>query len=219
MEQSAEIVDVSYGGLVRFENVLFADAVLPDMHVVGTSMNDYRPPLHAGYDEHGVYYSTDDESYDVKTTVLPPNKVGVFDADRIIEIAVMSDCLFLEYEENDTTPQPGCPPESIQARQAVAARMSNPNATIKVNNAVYYEEDYQGKRSAPEDTEDTSYAVPPLLYGNMIDSYGSYADLDYSFEYEPYRYIESPFAAERLTIISEPNRWFTALRQVCYPQP
>ena len=310
MNQSAEIVDVSYGGLVRFENVLFADAGLPDMHVVGTSMNDYQHAFVRGLDDIGIYYATDDENYDVTTAVLPPDRGGVFDADHIIEMAVMSDCLFMEYEENDTMPQPGCPLESVQARQSVAARMNNPNATIEVVEAAYYEpEEETGSGGsvvfggaipfsdfeaapAPKPLYDYEYVNPdaeriyvetdsshtygdysygyvadgvvayspgsvqgmpfagdydlsyygsdaayPSAYRDAYSPYGAYVygagmppeygggagapldayggDASYEYpEYEPYSSFESPFAAERLEIISVPNIWFAGLQQV-----
>ena len=315
MNQSAEIVDVSYGGLVRFENVLFADAGLPDMHVVGTSMNDYQHAIHRGYEDIGIYYATDDGNYDITTAVLPPDRGGVFDADHIIEMAVMSDCLFLEYGENDMTPQPGCPPESIQARQAVAARMSNPDATIEVVEAVYYEveeetgiggslvfgaavpfDDFSAAPPKPlydyeyvnpdaervyvetgssytygdysygrdyytgngyiayspasvqgmlyagdsEFSDDGSNAAYPLAYRDAYSPYSAYVyeaevPVDYgggaaaplnadggdalyeNVEYgaNQFSYLASPFAAERLEIISEPNSWLAGLQQVC----
>ena len=202
MNQSAEIVDVSYGGLVRFENVLFADADLPDMHVVGTSMNDYQHALNHGHHDIGIYYATDDENYDITTAVLPPDRRGVFDADHIIELAVMSDCLFLEYEENDTMPQPGCPQESIQARQAVAARMNNPASTSEVVEAAYYEPDPDPVElvfgAAIPFSAVIAAPVPKPLYDYEYvnpDAERVYVETDSSYTYGDYSYEEDYYTA------------------------
>ena len=57
----------------------------------------------------------------------------------------------------------------------------------------------------------------PLEYGGgagaPLDADGGDASYDYP-EYGSYSYLESPFAAERLEIISVPNIWFAGLQQV-----
>ena len=194
MKQSTEIVDVSYGGLVRFQNVLFSDSGLPDMHVVGTSMNDYHHPLDARYDVQGVYYASDDATYDVTTAVLPPEKGGVFDANYGIETAVMSDCLFLEYEENDTMPRPGCPPGSIPAREAVVARMRNPDAIFEVAQAVYYEPLEFTSAALPFYNKKLPPAVVPVSGNNAPPPQPLY---DYEYQHPD---TERVFVAEQFSV-------------------
>eukprot|EP00892_Ulva_mutabilis_P004163 jgi/Ulvmu1/2118/UM127_0003.1 len=190
MRQTAEIVDVSFGGLVRFEDVFFADANLPDAPIVSTSLNDYQHELSAGLDDHGVYYALDDDNYDVTAALLPPGDGGVFGADHIIEAAIMSDCIFQDFEDNDTMPHPGCPPESVAARAAVAARLADGNATLEVVDGAYYE---------PED-EDVGGSGGAFVFGEVKPLVGTAADgPEPLFDYE----YDTP-GAEREFVEEEP---------------
>eukprot|EP00892_Ulva_mutabilis_P011364 jgi/Ulvmu1/85/UM001_0088.1 len=194
MRQTAEIVDVSFGGLVRFEDVLFADANLPEAPIVGTSLNDYQHEVGAGVDDHGVYYALDDDNYDVTAALLPPGDGGVFGADHIIEAAIMSDCIFQDFEENDTMPHPGCPPESVAARAAVAARLADGNATLEVVEGAYYE---------PED-EDVGVPGGAIVFGSGIALVGTAADgPEPLFDYE----YETP-GVERVFVAEEQANWY-----------
>ena len=154
MRQAAEVVDVSFNGLVRFRNVLFADP--PHMHgprrIVGTTLNDYRHCLGCRENTYFVYYGFDDDDYDVSSEEISPGSAsgGVFGADHLLRDAVMSDCLFLKTEDweseseyRDTLdtsagPGPGCPEESLAAKEALVLRMVNLQGIFPVSRTLYY---------------------------------------------------------------------------------
>ena len=103
MHLFSEIVDVSFGGAVRFENVSLANVTLEHNAVVSTSGNDYNtnPPSRFVYDAY------DDFGYDVQVVAVPEGRRGEFGEEYRIVEDVMSDCLYL------LAPQglllPGCP--------------------------------------------------------------------------------------------------------------
>lgn len=116
-----ELVDISFGGLVRFESVILANVSIHSGHVVSTTSNDYASvfstPLHSAHSESDerqalYYYNEDDTAYDVPITSVPAEERGVFGEEWRIGKAAMLNCnpLFTGDEAlfEDTTLIPRC---------------------------------------------------------------------------------------------------------------
>ena len=114
---AVELVDVSHGGIVRFNDVSLADVSLTHGAVVSTTTNDYY------FEGDVLYYASDDAQYDVPLEPVPSTAQSMFGEDFVIADATMSDCLFLRAQEGDVFP--GCPEESVAARQRLV-RSWNP---------------------------------------------------------------------------------------------
>ena len=110
MRLYVEIADVSFTGVVRFQNAALANVTLVQGSIVSTTLNDNEvDPLW------GVrYHADDDANYDVELTPVPVGRRGLFGAEFVIEEDVMSDCLFRDTPWGVALP--GCPPESAQKR-------------------------------------------------------------------------------------------------------
>ena len=116
MYLSAEIVDVSNDGIVRFQDALLANATLQYGNVVGTTTNDGTKA--DGFDLE--YYDTDDDAFDVKLTPAPTSDRETSGVEFTIDESTLSDCLYLRAPTGFV--MPGCPEASIQARAAVLQR-------------------------------------------------------------------------------------------------
>ena len=124
------LVDVAWGGIVRFENVSLAEVHLESEEIVCTQLTDYTEVPNEYGD--AVYLPEDDSAFDVVPTPLPPNERGPYRAEFLIEEAVMSDCVYLKQKDL----MPGCPPEARQARQAIIDRgRANPTVDYYAENA------------------------------------------------------------------------------------
>ena len=111
-----EVVDVSIGGIVRFEAVWFSHVTLLHHHVVATGFTDYEPVYSSfGYT---TYFPYDDDDFDVELEEVAPGAGAPFGASEWIPDAVMSDCVFLR--EPDL--MPGCPAAAAAAREALLQR-------------------------------------------------------------------------------------------------
>ena len=111
MHLHSEVVDVSFGGGVRFDNVSLANVALEHGAVVSTSANDYTPSLPCDF----LYDAFDDLGYDVHVMAVPEEQQGVFGEEfRILE-GVMSDCLSLGAPKGVLLP--GCPAASVEKRE------------------------------------------------------------------------------------------------------
>lgn len=115
-ELRREIVDVSVGGIVRFEAVWFSRVTLLHGHVVGTGLTDYTY-VEASFGD-TMYFPDDGEEFDVEVEEVAPGAGAPFGASAWIPEAVMSDCVFLLEPEL----MPGCPAAAIAAREALLQR-------------------------------------------------------------------------------------------------
>eukprot|EP00892_Ulva_mutabilis_P004168 jgi/Ulvmu1/2122/UM127_0007.1 len=114
----APVVDVSIGGVVRFEGSRFAGVKLPFRHgnVVATGISDYTDiPSEFG---EVMYLPSDDYEFDVELQYVPPEERGPFGAEYEIEEAEMSDCVYIRQADL----MPGCPEEARAAHAALLAR-------------------------------------------------------------------------------------------------
>ena len=114
---AVELVDVSHGGIVRFNSLALANVSLTHGAVVSTTTNDYEVVGDV------VYYASDDAQYDVPLELVPPGAQTKFGADFVIADATMSDCLYLLAKDGDVFP--GCPVESVAGRHRLV-RSWNP---------------------------------------------------------------------------------------------
>jgi len=103
---SVELVDVSYLGIVRFDNVSLSDVTLQQGKVVGTTENDF----HYSTEMEISYYPEDDQHYDVHITEVQGQERDTLGVEFIIEEQVMSDCVYV-FVGKDTV-LPGCPEAS-----------------------------------------------------------------------------------------------------------
>eukprot|EP00892_Ulva_mutabilis_P006269 jgi/Ulvmu1/4013/UM188_0003.1 len=110
MHLHVELVDVSFGGIVRLENVALANVSLVHGAVVSTTANDYLDGLGIV-----IYTPSDDEDYDVELTLVQPSQRSPLGKDFMIENATMSDCMFLLAREGQVFP--GCPARSVAGRE------------------------------------------------------------------------------------------------------
>ena len=115
MHLFSEIVDVSFGGAVRFENVSLANVTLEHNAVVSTSGNDYNTNAPCSL----VYDAYDDFGYDVQVAAVPEGRRGEFGEEYRIVEDVMSDCLYLRAPQGLLLP--GCPDASVQKRRRMRA--------------------------------------------------------------------------------------------------
>eukprot|EP00892_Ulva_mutabilis_P004162 jgi/Ulvmu1/2117/UM127_0002.1 len=226
MHLAVEIADVSFGGTVRFENVLLANVTLARGAVVSTTLNDYQQAV--GF--YLTYYAEDDEDFDVEIQPVPPSERGVFGEEFVIVEQTMSDCLYVSAAVG--TVLPACPQSSLKARNDTIDRSfhngedrastgvplevpladQGPGAVAQV--AVY--EGGDNGFAAPFSGDD-SYGVEPTF-----DAYGGEADrsydylLDASGQGEPLGYGVSPMdydadMREDYRVINNPILWYEEL--------
>lgn len=112
---NVEVADVSYNGVVRFQNVSFANVTLAH-GVVSTTDNDYS----SEYNFNVEYYAADDANYDVEVDAVAIGERGMFGAEFVITEAVMSNCVYLLSERDKVLP--GCAEASVQQRAAMIRR-------------------------------------------------------------------------------------------------
>lgn len=120
MRLAAEIADVSWEGIVRFQATAFANVTLLHGRVVSTTSNDYLTS-----DRFGVeYYADDDAEFDVTLTAVLPEERGVFGEEFRALLETGSDCVYLNVPPGAL--MPGCPETAVLAREAMIRR--NPDA-------------------------------------------------------------------------------------------
>lgn len=199
MHLFCEIVDVSFGGGVRFENVSLANVVLEHSAIVSTSGNDY----HTTWRYTLSYDAYDDLGYDVQVAVVPEGRRGEFGEEYRIVEDVMSDCLFLRAPAGVILP--GCPDASAQKREKMRAGKADDFKFVDGKGAV------PAKEAQPPDVavaggSDEAYAE--YLYDPQLD----YADgLSESRETGVSKVASHPFEGLLLWMN---DTWFTALRAV-----
>ena len=115
MRLNVELVDVSKGGTVRFQNVQLADVSLHQGKIVSTSVNDYENNQDFGF----FYTAADDAEYDVEYMPVPMEERGMFNEDFIINNQLISDCMYMKANRSI---MPGCPPSSVTRRLEIAMR-------------------------------------------------------------------------------------------------
>ena len=116
MHLSVELADVSYLGMVRFENVSLADVTLQKGKVVSTTKNDGDCSTDSGVE----YYSDDDEGYDVDLAPVQPEDRVKLGIDFVIRQQVMSDCVNVRVRSDAVLP--GCPQASTHKRADIRKR-------------------------------------------------------------------------------------------------
>ena len=199
MHLCSEIVDVSFGGAVRFENVSLANVTLEHNAIVSTSGNDYNinPPSSLVYDAY------DDFGYDVQVGAVPEGRRGDFGEEYRIVEDVMSDCLYL------LAPQglllPGCPDASVLKRERMRAGKTDHLQFV-----------------AGTDRVSTTEAQPPDAAAD--DGYDA-TDADYQFDPQLDYEAEQHYSADNwiTQVVSRPfeslllwtnDTWLTALQAV-----
>ena len=84
----AEIVDVSFNGMVHLENVRVANATVRNGAFVSTTLNDYHEAPEGDF-----WYDADDDAvYDVPLTAVPIEQRSLFREQFLVTDAFMSDC-------------------------------------------------------------------------------------------------------------------------------
>ena len=116
MNLHVEIADVSYEGIVHFEDVRFANVTLEHGAVVSTTLNDYQQAI--GF--YLTYYADDDANYDMQVYPVPQGARGVFAEDFVVVNEMMSDCVYLLAIQG--TVLPGCSKNTLDARNRVMDR-------------------------------------------------------------------------------------------------
>ena len=117
MRIDAEIADVSFEGIVHFQNVSLANVTLQHGAVVSTTINDYEHGFTA--DSYVTYYAEDDANYDVALEAVRPDERSLWGEEFVLGNATMSDCMFPLARPG--TVYPGCPPESAAGRVRIEA--------------------------------------------------------------------------------------------------
>ena len=130
---SVELVDVSYLGIVRFDNVSLSDVTLQQGKVVGTTENDF----HYSTEMEISYYPEDDQHYDVHITEVQGQERDTLGVEFIIEEQVMSDCVYV-FVGKDTV-LPGCP-EASRGKRAEMLQRGQADEGVP-GNRFYYEYD------------------------------------------------------------------------------
>eukprot|EP00892_Ulva_mutabilis_P005729 jgi/Ulvmu1/3528/UM163_0010.1 len=129
MQLRAELVDVSYGGIVQFFRNSLGNVTLGHRAVVSTTTNDYDFILEP-YAGAQVEYNADDEDEAKETQasidVIVVQAQAPFWSEYMIPDGVRSDCMYQRTGVNVT--MPGCNPGSVQQRARVRQRSSEPPA-------------------------------------------------------------------------------------------
>lgn len=171
MHLSVEIVDVSLGGIVRFQNVSLANVTLTQDRVVSTSLkeNTVLP------DNNRQYHQGDNVGSDVELTVVPLSERGMFGEEFVIEDAVMSDCYYLAgMNPDETNPGLGCPapaeqPEHSGTLEGGYSGYADPEERVENDLLVVNSPWLLGVRKAlgelpPPPATWPPFAVPPPTY-------------------------------------------------------
>lgn len=112
MHLESEIADVSFDGMVVFEDVRFSNVSLARGAIASTTLNDYQQAI-------GVYiqyYEADDAEFDIVPTPVIEADAGVFGEEFVVTNGVLSDCVSLTAVE-DGRGRPGCSAAAITAAQ------------------------------------------------------------------------------------------------------
>eukprot|EP00892_Ulva_mutabilis_P000954 jgi/Ulvmu1/1085/UM106_0001.1 len=227
MHLEVEIADVSFEGIVRFENVSLANVTLNRGAVVSTTLNDYQQPV--GF--YLTYYAEDDEDFDVEIQPVPPSERGVFGEEFVIVEQTMSNCLYLLTAVG--TVWPGCPQSSLKARNDTIDRGFD-SGEDRTSTGVPIEtlppvagagavtpaaaggwEDYSLSPLPPGE-----YSYKPGLYDYSFSDVGGAGEpLAYSEDYdeeaiEDYRIMNNPLLRYEVVLIQADDEWLAATRQL-----
>lgn len=101
MHLQAEIVDVSFAGMIDFQSVSLVNISLEHGLIVSTTLNDYQPA--SGHSQHGTvdseeyfnYYAEDDANYDMPVSDTLTADESVFGEQLMVLSSVMTDCVYL----------------------------------------------------------------------------------------------------------------------------
>ena len=204
-----EVADVSFEGIVHFENVSFSHVALAHGNVVSTTLNDYQ--LAIGFAV--TYYSDDDANYDVPLEPVRPGQHGLFGEEFVIPNATMSDCLFLLASPG--TVYPGCPPESVEGRKRVKARSAASDdymyqALLDAPPGDYpdysYDVQYQEAVYAPSGAQPQASASPAQEPSTSAS--------DYLFDSEEYEYVGTETMWFRARFLPVDDPWLASTRRV-----
>ena len=113
---TSEIADVSFEGIVHFQNISLANVSLEHGAIVGTTLNDYQFSI--GY--YLTYYAEDDYGFDVNFEMVAPDERSMWGEEFRIVNETMSDCVYLFAKPGLVFP--GCPEESVQRREGIKRR-------------------------------------------------------------------------------------------------
>ena len=114
MRLNVELADVSFGVIVRFEDVKLANVSLNHNKIVSTSLDEYD---YYGDDE-WQDTAVDDKEHDVEFAPVPVAERSMFGEEFQIADEIMSDCLYVDAADGAVLP--GCPLVSAQRRQEIA---------------------------------------------------------------------------------------------------
>ena len=116
MNLEVEIADVSFEGIVHFEEARLANVTLSKGNIVSTSLNDYQQAI--GF--YLSYYADDDAEYDVLVSAVPRGETGVFGEEWVIRNDTASDCIYLLSDPGVLLP--GCSQSTLAARNRTIDR-------------------------------------------------------------------------------------------------
>ena len=129
MRLDVELVDVSNGGVVRFEDVKLANVSLNHGMIMSTSWTDYVS------DAEWQHTAADDADFDVEYRPVPVTERSMFGEEFLIADQIMSDCLHMTAADGPALP--GCPLASTQQQQAMSrqsAKQSGAGAARTIHN-------------------------------------------------------------------------------------
>ena len=199
-----EIADVSFEGIVRFENVSFANVTLEHDAVVSTTLNDYQQAI--GF--YLTYYADDDEEFDVTIEPVPPAERGVFGEEFRIVGQTMSDCIYLLAIPG--TVLPGCPASSLHARNRTIDR-GFANDKDRSSTGVPFSQsgpdaDYGGATGS-------AFPSGPAEYSDIYTA-SEYADVYDEQSATDYEIINNPNARFEQIMLHENSSWLVEARKV-----
>eukprot|EP00892_Ulva_mutabilis_P004140 jgi/Ulvmu1/2098/UM125_0001.1 len=238
MHLQVEIADVSFAGIVRFENVSLANVTLEHGAVVSTTLNDYGPAVGS----YLTYYAEDDEDFDVEIQPVPPSERGVFGEEFVIVEQTMSDCVYLLAAAG--TVFPGCPQSSLMARNDMISR-SSVRGENRTRTGMPFENlppaggvGAVRPETAGQGGDDSFVPLPPgeYLYDREVssDSYGgdyivdgagepleydTYSGDDDAEAVEDYRAMNNPQLRYEELLIRADDEWLAATQQVLPTRP
>ena len=90
LDLSAEVFDVSFGGMLHLDDCTFQNVLLRQGRLVGTSLNDDAYRVTSGAEYEFIYFPEDDAAYDIPLEPLDPENPN---AGMHVGNATLSDCL------------------------------------------------------------------------------------------------------------------------------
>lgn len=212
MALEVEVSDVSYEGMVHFENVSFANVTLAHGAVVSTTLNDYQQAI--GF--YLTYYAEDDVAYDVPLEPVPAGEGGVFGAEFRIKEETLSDCIYLLASAG--TVLPGCPTETLAARNRTIDRGFDSGGD-RLSTGVPFSQEPGQDEYAGVPLSSVPLAAEDEFIQSRYDDYGgalSYHDyLGISADgLTDYEIINKPDVRFDEVMLRADNDWLAATRQV-----